>query len=219
MQPFVHRLAAALSAAARGDFPEADGVIEVLPPPPGRAMAVVAFTAHYLVATSASEDWLRAALASDGLAPMSPRFLMALGDKLDRRDDGIDLLLSASGLRGRSTLREIAVEEHPRVSRARAQREDVRVFTDPTGAATVILGRGLADRTEVAIEITPSRRNQGVARQALTEARRLAGPDQLLFAQTAPGNAASIRTFLTAGFRPIGSEVLFFPKPRPTAPR
>ena len=64
MQPFVHRLAAALSAAARGDFPEADGVIEVLPPPPGRAMAVVAFTAHYLVATSASEDWLRAALAS-----------------------------------------------------------------------------------------------------------------------------------------------------------
>ena len=220
MQPFVHRLAAALSAAARGDFPEPDGLIEVLPPPPGRAMAVVAFTAHYLIATSASEDWLRAALASDGrLAPMSPRFLTALGDKLDRRDAGIDLLLAASGLGGRSTLREIVVEEHPRVSRARAHREHVRVFTDPTGAATVILGRGLADRTEVAIEITPNRRNQGVARQALTEARRLIGTDQLLFAQTPPGNAASIRTFLTAGFRPIGSEVLFFPEPRPSSGR
>ena len=219
MQPFVHRLAAALSAAARGDFPEADGIIEVLPPPPGRAMAVVAFTAHYLIATSAPEDWVRAALAPDGLlAPMSPRFLTTLGDELDRRDDGIDLLLAASGLGGRSTLREIAVEEQerPRVSRARAQRENVRVFTDPTNAATVILGRGLAERTEVAIEITPNRRNQGVARQALTEARRLAGTDQLLFAHTAPGNAASIRAFLTAGFRPIGSEVLFFPEPRPT---
>jgi RimJ/RimL family protein N-acetyltransferase len=66
---------------------------------------------------------------------------------------------------------------------------------------------------EVAIEIQPSRRNQGVARQALTEARRLVGSDGLLFAQTAPGNAASIRTFLTAGFRPIGSEVLFVPEP------
>jgi hypothetical protein len=137
-------------------------------------MAVVAFTAHYLIATSAPEDWLRAALAPDGLlGPMSPRFLTALGDKLDRRDDGIDLLLAATGLGGRSTLREIAGEEHPRVSRARAQGEDVRVFTDPTGAATAILGRGLADRTKVAIEITPNRRNQGVTRQALTEARRL----------------------------------------------
>lgn len=211
MQPFVHRLAAALNAAARGEFPEADGAIEVLPPPPGRAMAVVAFTAHYLIATSESEDWLRDALPpNDLLAPMSPRFLTALGDKLDRRDDGVDLLLAASGLRGRSTLREIAAEEHPRVSRARAHREHVRVFTDPTRAATVILGRGLADRTEVAIEITPSRRNQGVARQALTEARRLTETDEFLFAQTPPGNAASIRTFLTAGFRPIGSEVLFF---------
>lgn len=211
MPSSAHRLSAALRAAAGGAFPEADGAIEVLPPPPGRAMAVVAFTAHYLIATSADEDWVHAALVPDDrLAPMSPRFLMALGDKLDRRDDGIDLLLAARGLGGRSTLREITVEQHPRVNRARAHREHVRVFTDPTGAATVILGRGLADRTEVAIEITPNRRNQGVARQALTEARRLAGADQLLFAQTAPGNAASIRTFLTAGFRPIGSEVLFF---------
>jgi RimJ/RimL family protein N-acetyltransferase len=86
----------------------------------------------------------------------------------------------------------------------------VRVFTDPTGAATIILGRGLANRTEVAIEIDPNRRNQGIARQALTEARRIVGAGQLLFAQTAPGNAASIRTLLTAGFQPIGSEVLFF---------
>jgi RimJ/RimL family protein N-acetyltransferase len=30
-----------------------------------------------------------------------------------------------------------------------------------------------------------------------------------VFAQVAPGNAASLRAFLAAGFRPIGSEVLF----------
>jgi hypothetical protein len=211
MRPSTHRLAVALESAGRGDFPQPDGTIEVLPSPPGRAMAVVAFTAHYLIASSVSEHWIRAQLPPDDLrAPMSPCFLTALGDKLNRRDDGIDLLLAARGLGGRTTLRETTSEGHPRVTRANARRDQVRVFTDPTGAATIMLGRGVADRTEVAIEIEPNRRNQGVARQALTEARRIIGADQLLFAQTAPGNAASIRTLLTAGFQPIGSEVLFF---------
>jgi GNAT superfamily N-acetyltransferase len=211
MQPSAHRLAVALDCAGRGDFPKADGTIEVLPPPPGRAMAVVAFTAHYMVASSVPEDWVRAQLpADDLLAPMSPRFLTALGAKLGRHDDGIDLLLAARGLQGRTTLRETTADGHARVTRANSHRDQVRVFRDPTGAATIILGRGLANRTEVAIEIDPKRRNQGIARQALTEARRILGPGQLLFAQTAPGNAASIRTLLTAGFQPIGSEVLFF---------
>jgi GNAT superfamily N-acetyltransferase len=211
MPPSAHRLAVALESAGRGEFPNADGAIEVLPPPPGRAMAVVAFTAHYMIASSASEEWIRAQLAPDDLlAPMSPRFLSALGDKLSRHDDGIDLLLAARGLGGRTTLRETTSEAHPRVTRAATHRDHVRAFTDPTGAATIILGRGVAHRTEVAIEIEPNRRNQGIARQALTEARRIIGADQLLFAQTAPGNAASIRTLLTAGFQPIGSEVLFF---------
>ena len=31
----------------------------------------------------------------------------------------------------------------------------------------------------------------------------------VVFAQVAPGNAASLRAFLAAGFSPIGSEVLF----------
>jgi GNAT superfamily N-acetyltransferase len=217
MQP-AHRLAVALESAGRGEFPEADGAIEVLPPPPGRAMAVVAFTAHFMVASSAAEEWIRAQLPPDDLlAPMSPRFLTALGAKLDRQDGGIDLLLAARSLQGRTTLRETTGEGRPRVTPGEAHRDQVRVFTDPTRAATIILGRGLASRIEVAIEIDPKRRNQGIARQALTEARRVLGPGQLLFAQTAPGNAASIRTLLTAGFRPIGSEVLFFAHTRDSA--
>jgi hypothetical protein len=218
MQPAAHRLAVALNSAGRGDFPRPDGAVEVLPPPPGRAMAIVAFTAHYMIASSVPEDWVRNQLPSaDLLAPMSPRFLTALGQKLGRHDDGIDLLLASRGLQGRTTLRETTSEDHPRVRRANARRDQVRVFTDPTGAATIILGRGLANRIEVAIEIEPNRRNQGIAKQALTEARRIVGTDELLFAQTAPGNAASIRTLLTAGFQPIGSEVLFFAPTRQAA--
>ncbi|HWE08255.1 MAG TPA: GNAT family protein [Solirubrobacteraceae bacterium] len=217
MRPFAHRLAVALDSAGRGEFPKADGAVEVLSPPPGPAMGIVAFTAHHMIATSAPESWIRAQLPPGDLrAPMSPRFLTALGDKLGGHDDGIDLLLAARGLQGRSTLRETTSESHPRLTRANIHRDQVRVFTDPTGAATIILGRGLANRTEVSIEIDPTRRNQGIARQALTEARRIVDADQLLFAQAAPGNAASIRTLLTAGFQPIGSEVLFY---RPSSPR
>jgi hypothetical protein len=38
---------------------------------------------------------------------------------------------------------------------------------------------------------------------------RLAPRGEPLFAQVAPGNAASLRAFLAAGYRPVGAEVLF----------
>ena len=206
-----HRLAAMLEAAGRGTFPAPDGTVEVLPPPPGRSMGVVAFTGHHVIATAAPDDWVRAQLPADEqLAPMSPQFLAALGIKLGLRDDGIDVLLAAEGLPGRGLLREITDEQHPRIAPAAAHRDGVRAFTDPSGLATIILGRGFALRQEVAIEVPPTHRGRGIAARALVEIRRVAAPDEVLFAQIAPGNAASLRTFLTAGFRPIGSEALFF---------
>jgi GNAT superfamily N-acetyltransferase len=206
-----HRLAAMLEAAGRGTFPAPDGTVEVLPPPPGLSMGVVAFTAHYVIATAAPEEWVRAQLPDDNLlAPMRPRFLAALGDQLGLRDDGVDVLLAAEGLPGRGLLREITDEQRPRMARPAARREGVRAFTDPSGLATLLLGRGFALRQEVAIEVPPTHRGRGIAARALVEIRRVAAPDEVLFAQIAPGNAASLRTFLTAGFRPIGSEALFF---------
>ena len=35
--------------------------------------------------------------------------------------------------------------------------------------------------------------------------------DMCVFAQVAPGNAASVRAFLACGFTPIGSEILLGP--------
>jgi len=106
---------------------------------------------------------------------------------------------------------EVEREAHPRVVRANAHRQDVRVFEDRNAAAVVILGHGLALRTEVAVEVDEEARGRGRATAALVEARRLLRHDHVLFAQAAPGNAASVRAFLSAGFRPIGSEVLCFP--------
>jgi len=174
-------------------------------------MAVVAFTAHYAIATSAPDGWVCDQLpAGDLLAPMSPRFIAELGRKLSRRDDGIDVVLAAPGLPGKAALAEARLDSHCRVLRANSHREGVRVFEDPSGAAVVILGHGLALRTEVAVEVEAARRGRGMATRALVEARRLLSPGEVLFAQTAPGNAASLRALLSAGFRPVGSEVLFF---------
>lgn len=209
-----------LHAAAFGEFPPADGAIELLPPPPGLAMAVVGLTGRYFIATSALERWVREQLPlGDLLAPMSPGFLVALGEKIARRGDGLDVLLAAPGLEGVAQLAEVRRDRHPRVVRANAHRQDVRVFEDPTGAAVLIIGRGLAFRTEVAIEVRDVIRGSGLAKEVLVEARRLVAPDQALFAQIAPGNAASLRAFLSAGFRPVGSEVLFFEGERLPASR
>lgn len=146
---------------------------------------------------------------------MSPRFLAALGAQLGRRDDGVDVLLAAQGLKGQSSLVEVERGAHPRVVRANAHRQVVRVFEDAGAAVVVVLGLGLALRSEVAVEVEEAARGRGLATGALVKARRVVGPDQVLFAQTAPGNAASLRALLAAGFRPIGSEVLFFDGERP----
>jgi hypothetical protein len=205
-----HRLASVLEAAARGELPPADGAVEVVGPPPGRAMAVVAFTGHHVIATSAPEPWLRERVPDgDFLAPMRPDFLAELGRKLGRRCDSIDAVLVATGLEGEAELAPVERDDHPRVARALAHREGVRAFEDPTGDAVVVLGQGLALRTEVAFEVAEAARGSGLATRALLDARRLAAPGEALFAQCSPGNAASLRALLAAGFRPIGSEALF----------
>jgi L-amino acid N-acyltransferase YncA len=77
------------------------------------------------------------------------------------------------------------------------------------GEAVVVLGRGLAGRREVSLEIDEAARRRGLGRRLLLGARSLIPEGDVVFAQVAPGNAASLRAFLAAGFRPIGSEVLF----------
>jgi hypothetical protein len=199
-----------LQDAARGLFPPADGSLQVLPPPPGPAMAVVGFSAHSIVASSATDEWVRKQLADGSLAaPMSPRFLTALAHHLGRIDDGVDVVLAAAGLPGTPALLDAELEAHPRVARAEHHREGVRAFEDPRGRGVVIVGQGLARRMEVAVEVAEAHRGGEMARTLLMEARRLVSPDEVVFAQTAPAHAASLRALLAAGFRPIGSEVRF----------
>jgi L-amino acid N-acyltransferase YncA len=98
---------------------------------------------------------------------------------------------------------------HPRVARALHQRQHVQVYTDAQERGVVALGRGLAGRWELSLELDPSARGRGLGRQLIVAGRALVPADEPVFAQVAPGNARSLRAFLAAGFRPIGAEVLF----------
>ncbi|MET3986905.1 GNAT family N-acetyltransferase [Streptomyces sp. PvR034] len=201
-----------LDAAARGQFPPPDGGTTVVAQERHRDAGVIAFTAHSVVFTDEDPAWVRATLAAvdcDGLAAtMNPRFLAALLDRTGRGHDTIDLLTVADPLPGEPplALREIADRDHPRVVRARARRDDVRVWAADGGV--VLLGRGIAGRWETAIEVDERARHRGLGRALATAARHLVPAGAPVWSQQAAGNARSIRAFQAAGYRPIGSEAL-----------
>lgn len=215
-------LARLLAVVEAGGCPPPDGGLDVLSQPDERTAAVLAFTAHNVVVADVDDAWARDLLPSDDLsAPLSPAFLTALAAQTARRVATIDMVLLAYPLPGDSAaaaevdglgLRLVADDDHPRVRRAQRYRRDVRVWSigradnGDASAAVVTLGRGLAGRTETSIEVASTLRGRGVGRALALAARAYApGP---VWAQVAPGNAASVRAFLAAGFRPVGAEVL-----------
>lgn len=186
-----------------------DGDLTVLPQPSARDAAVLAFTGHSVVAADVDPAWVRSLVPVDDLsAPLNPPFLHALERRLGRRVNNIDMLAVATGWSEPPALdlAECPAGDHPRVRRALRYREDVRVWTVEGGL--VVVGRGLAGRWEVGVEVDPAHRGRGLGRALAAAARHLVPAGEPLWAQIAPGNAASVRAFLASGFRPVGAEAL-----------
>jgi hypothetical protein len=208
-----HPLTRILRAAAEGTLPPPDGAVDVVSAPPGPCDAIVSFTAHLVVAARVPKREVQERLGrGDTSNWMHPSFLVWLGDSLGSRPGSHDLVLAATGVASEADL-ELRLASglggHPRVQAASRHRTDVRVFTDPEGLGVLVVGRGLAGRWEFAFEVEPAGRNRGLGRRLALAARGCVPEGEPLFGQVAPGNAASVRSVLAAGFRPIGSEVLF----------
>jgi GNAT superfamily N-acetyltransferase len=181
------------------------------PRPGPRTAAVVAFPGVSVIAADVDPAWVAAQLPEEDLsAPLNPPFLRALEDKLARRVNNIDIVMTAARLPGPPplTLRKLTGSDHPRVRRAHRYRDEVRVWETESGRGVLILGRGLAGRWEIAIEVVPQARGRGVGRTLALAARHLVPEERPLWAQIAPGNAASVRAFLAAGYDPVGAEAL-----------
>lgn len=199
-----------LAAAAAGEPPPPDGTVTVLPRAAGGAKAgVVGFTAHNVVAADVDPDWVRSILPPGSLsAPMSARFLAALADRVGAEPGAYDAVLLAPDrpvpLPGLTPVEEV---DSPRLRRAERYRVDLRAWT--VEGAILIVGRGLAGRWEVSLEVDPAYRGRGIGRALIAAAPGLVAPGEPVWAQVSPANVASLRMFLAAGYRPVAAEVLF----------
>jgi hypothetical protein len=170
---------------------------------------VASFPAHVVVAAGVDRAWLDARTRNGEFGtPMEPPFLGALAERLCLSAGSIDVVLLAEPLDGDPPLdlSPVPDSDHPRVARALRDRSDVRVWSSASGV--LILGRGLAGRWETAIEVSDAARNHGHGRALARAARHLVPDGRPIWGQVAPGNAASLRAFLAAGYLPVGSEVI-----------
>lgn len=201
-----------LHDAARGRFPPADGTVTVIEEAPGpAAAAVLGFTAHFVVCAPVDPAWVHGQLpAGDLSAPLAAGFIVALAERLDAGIGGNDAVLAAlaTGAGPDIELAPAEASDHPRAVRARRYRHDVRVWTTPDGLGMVLLGRGVAGRWEVSFEVDPCARGRNLGRSLARAALGLLPAGTPVFAQVSPGNAASLRSILTAGYRPVGAEVV-----------
>jgi GNAT superfamily N-acetyltransferase len=203
------QLARLLSDAAAGRYPPPDGSVTILPQPSPRDAGVIAFTAHSVVFVDLDPAWVRGLLPPGDLSgPLLPPFLQALCTATGRHVNNIDLLCVAAPQPGppEIMLTPAVSSGHPRVTRALRHRDHVRVWETP--GAIVSIGFGVAGRCEVALEVEPGYRGKGLGRELASAARHLVPDGTPLWAQIAPGNAASVRAFHAAGFRPVGAEAL-----------
>ena len=202
-----------LDRLAAGETLAADASVTALPVPSGARAVVVGGSAWHVVAADVDPSWVAAQVAPDPVArPLGARFLAALADRVGAEPGSLDVVLVAPPpLGGPGPDLVPAPVAHPRVDRARAHRTDVRVWTTVDGAAVLVLGRGVAGRWEVSLEVDPAARGRGLGTALVAAAPALVPGGGPLWAQVAPANTASLRAFLAAGYRPVCAEVLFGP--------
>ena len=220
----MHPLARLITAAAAGRFPAADGGWRRVPPwRPGLA-GIIAFTGHAVLALPPDiTDEQLAEFGVNGLGGAhEPRTIAALAGQ-DGWIDSLDVLMAGRGT-GRAGDRgaELAgagprlvdrpdLAGHHRALFAARIRDRSRVlgYPDPQRSALVLVSRGLAGLTEISFELEPERRGAGGGATLIRDALSTIPAGQLVVAAVAPGNAASLRAALAAGFSPLGSMQLF----------
>lgn len=211
----LHPVGRLLLDAARGAVPPPDGSWVRVPAWRPGLFAVVAFTGHAAIsAPSCWSDEQIAGLEPDGFgASADPRVVVALAGR-GAFIDALDVVLTARGIGGGSDLLR-PVEgsaDHPRIQRALELRDNVEVFAVEGRRANVVtLARGIGGLPEVSLELAPDARGRGLGTAAFRAALTLVPPGDVVLAAVSPGNVASLRAALRAGFTPVAGVQLYRP--------
>jgi hypothetical protein len=211
-----HPLAGVIGGAAEGRFPDPDGGWHRVPPWRPGLEAVISFTAHavFAVAPDIPDDRL-AALGADGFGGAhDPRLIAALAGP-EGWIDCLDMLMAGRGT-GSAGARPPLIDRPDLATRPRAEfaarirsRPQVLGYPDADRFALATISQGIAGLTELSFELEPGRRGRGGGSQLAADALSMIPAGQLTVAAVAPGNAASVRALLSAGFVPLGSVQLF----------
>lgn len=214
----MHPLSDLLSSALDGSFPPSDGRWQRLPPWRDGVEAVIAFTGHAVLAVAPDvSDERLTALGVDGYGGAHhPRVLLDLAGP----DGWIDSLDALTARRSGGAPSELVdrpdLADHPRVRFATAVRDDVRVLgsADPQSQSLATVSRGIAGLWEISVELDERERAQRAGARLVAAAVAAVPPGEVVLAAVAPGNAASLRAFLSAGFTVLGSVQLLRPARR-----
>ena len=207
-----HPLGELIAAVAGGRFPAVDGSWRRVPPWRPGVEAVVGFTGHAVFAVEPDiPDRLLGDLGADGFGGAhDPRLISALAGA-DGWIDTLELLLVARGT-GTSTLVDRPdLAAHPRAAFAARIRDCPRVmgYPDPGRSDVAVISKGIGGLTEISFELEPGHRGNGAGTRLVRDALGTIPGGEIAVASVAPGNAASVRALLAAGFGPAGSIQLF----------
>jgi len=213
-----HPLGVLLSDALDGAPPAPDGGWHREKPWHESVFGIVTFTGHAVFCVpSEVDDAELAAMRPDGFGGAAdPRVILALAGA-GGWIDSLDVVLGARGSGGRPSflIERPELATHPRAQRAAGLRTAVQVYGEPDhDDAVFVMSRGIGGLPELSFEISPDARGDGLGRRLIADARGLVGPDEPLLVSVTPGNVASLRATLAAGFRPIASVQLFRPEGR-----
>ena len=209
-------LAHLLSEAAAGRPPTPDGTVDILPSlGAGLDDAVLAFNGHLVITTGLPANEVRAHFPDgDYLAWCDPRSMLWLSERAQRGLGTADVLLATAARSGAPPVDLVPLDvDHPRLEEGRLRRSEGQAWATADGAGMVSVARGLAGRWELAYEVEPRARGRGLGVALVRAARHLVPAGEVLWAQTAPGNVASLRGLLAAGMRPIAGETLLLSRP------
>lgn len=203
---------------AGGSWPPADGSWHRMKPWREGLYAVAAFTGRaWISAPESVTDAQIEQLGANGFGGAAdPRVIAALAGPDGWIDSLTVLLVGRSDHNHRRDESPELIErpdllDHPRARRAIEMRDEVVVYGTPNlgDASVVTMGLGIAGLDEFSYELDPAARGGGSGITLARAALDLLPHGEAVLASVAPGNAASLRALLAAGFRPIGSIQLY----------